>query len=141
MKLKVTTAIVLTLAATSLVSQPGFAHESNKSKPQTGARHMTTKMLKVGEKTLAYVQSGSGPAVVIVHGVGGHKEDWQGVAAALANTHTVFAIDMLGFGESSKTGDDLSMPVQAAAIKALLDEHRQFGRRLGRDDLCRDLSR
>jgi triacylglycerol lipase len=58
---------------------------------------------------------------MIIHGVGGHKEDWQGVAAALAATHKVYAIDMLGFGASSKTGDDLSMTVQASAVKALLD--------------------
>jgi triacylglycerol lipase len=77
--------------------------------------------LAIGEKTLAYLTAGEGPAVVIVHGVGGHKEDWAGVAVALAASRRVFAIDMLGFGGSSKTGEDLSMPVQAAAIAALLD--------------------
>lgn len=80
--------------------------------------------LSVGDMTLAYLSTGAGPSVVIVHGVGGHKEDWQGVAIELAKTHRVFAIDMLGFGASSKNGDDLSMPVQASAIRALLDhEH------------------
>jgi triacylglycerol lipase len=82
-----------------------------------------TKTITVGGATSAYLEFGSGPAVVIVHGVGGHKEDWQGVAVALSQTRHVFAVDMLGFGESSKTGDDLSMPAQAAAIKALLDAH------------------
>jgi triacylglycerol lipase len=82
-----------------------------------------TETLPVDGKTLAYIDEGAGSAVVIIHGVGGHKEDWAGVAAALSRTHRVFAVDMLGFGESSKTGDDLSMPVQAAAIKALLDAH------------------
>ena len=82
------------------------------------------KILAIGDKSLAYNEMGSGPAVVIIHGVGGHKEDWQGVADALAKSHHVFASDMLGFGASSKTGDDLSMPVQAAAIKALLDAHK-----------------
>jgi len=81
------------------------------------------KMLSVDGKTLAYLEMGAGPTVVIIHGVGGHKEDWKGVAAALAGTHHVLAIDMLGFGQSSKTGDDLSMSVQAAAIKALLASH------------------
>jgi abhydrolase domain-containing protein 6 len=80
-----------------------------------------TQFLPVGDNSLAYTEQGSGPSVVIVHGVGGHKEDWAGVAAALSDTHHVIAIDMLGFGESSKTGDDLSMPVQAAALAALLD--------------------
>jgi triacylglycerol lipase len=61
--------------------------------------------------------------VVIVHGVGGHKEDWIEVAEALANKRRVNGIDMLSFGDSSKNGDDLSMPVQAAALKVLLDHH------------------
>lgn len=82
-----------------------------------------SSVLPVGDKSLSCITAGSGPAVVIVHGVGGHKEDWLGVADALAAKHQVFAIDMLGFGGSSKTGDDLSMPVQADAIKALLDHH------------------
>jgi pimeloyl-ACP methyl ester carboxylesterase len=56
-----------------------------------------------------------------VHGVGGRKEDWAGVAAALAASHRVYTIDMLGFGESSKSGDHLSMHVQADAIRGLLD--------------------
>jgi triacylglycerol lipase len=83
---------------------------------------LVARSLAVGEKTLAYLTVGEGPAVVIVHGVGGHKEDWAGVAVALAASRCVFAIDMLGFGASSKSGEDLSMPVQAAAIAALLDE-------------------
>ena len=68
----------------------------------------------------AYLKSGSGPALVIIHGVGGHKEDWQGVMEACAPRRTVFAVDMLGFGGSSREAKDLSMPGQAAAIKALL---------------------
>lgn len=84
---------------------------------------MTTHTLPVHDKTLAYTFAGEGPALVIVHGVGGHKEDWAEVAGALAMSHSVLAIDMLGFGESSKNGDDLGMAVQAAAIAALLDAH------------------
>ncbi len=84
---------------------------------------LPVRTLSVGDKTLAYLTTGKGPVVIIVHGVGGHKEDWQGVARALAKTHRVYAIDMLGFGGSSKNGEDLSMPVQAHAIKTLLDHH------------------
>jgi abhydrolase domain-containing protein 6 len=84
---------------------------------------MDEKTLDIGDKTLAYTKIGSGPAVVIIHGVGGHKEDWAGVQSALASQYEVFAIDMLGFGGSSKTGDDLSMATQAEAIAKLLDAH------------------
>jgi pimeloyl-ACP methyl ester carboxylesterase len=108
-KLKPAVMMMMTIAATSTATLPASAATSLKSKTQVGAKRMTTKMLKIGDKKLAYVDSGVGPAVVIVHGVGGHKEDWAGVAAALSKTHRVFAIDMLGFGESSKNGDDLSM--------------------------------
>lgn len=94
-------------AGTTMSTTPGTATSSHQ--------------LKLDDKSLAYLEAGKGPAVVIIHGVGGHKEDWAGVVATLANTHHVFAIDMLGFGQSSKTGDDLSMPVQARAIRALLD--------------------
>jgi len=112
-------AALLAVTATLVVATP----YARSAATQKGSLSMT-KTLAVGDKTLAYLETGSGPAVVIVHGVGGHKEDWQGVAAALAKTHHVFAIDMLGFGESSKTGDDLSMPVQVAAVAALLDAHK-----------------
>jgi abhydrolase domain-containing protein 6 len=72
----------------------------------------------------AYLKQGTGPSLVIVHGVGGHKEDWQGLMAAMAATHTVYAVDMLGFGKSSRDAPDLTIPAQAAAIKALLDDEK-----------------
>lgn len=83
------------------------------SKPRE-ARH------RIGAAEQSYLKWGSGPAVVIVHGVGGHKEDWIGVSEALARSHTVYAVDMLGFGGSSRGAPDLRIPAQAAAIKALL---------------------
>lgn len=78
--------------------------------------------LTVNGASFAYLKQGSGPALVIIHGVGGHKEDWQGVMAALAGLRTVYAVDMLGFGDSSRDAADLSMAAQAAAVKALLDK-------------------
>jgi pimeloyl-ACP methyl ester carboxylesterase len=82
------------------------------------------KSLRVGQDTYAYLKQGKGPALVIVHGVGGHKEDWKGVMSALSKAHTVYAVDMLGFGGSSREAVDLSIPRQAAAIKALLDNEK-----------------
>lgn len=82
------------------------------------------------QNALAYTVAGEGPAIVIVHGVGGHKEDWAAIQQDLAADAQVFAIDMLGFGESGKAGDDLSIPVQAAAIAALLDAHGHDSARL-----------
>lgn len=109
----------------SLLVLPYFAASTALSQ-QMGTAGMagvqlTAQTLQVGDATLAYLTAGSGPAMVIVHGVGGHKEDWSDVAKHFAATHTVFAVDMLGFGGSSRSAADLSMAAQAGAIKALLD--------------------
>ena len=52
--------------------------------------------------TLHYVAEGRGPAVVLVHGLGGFAESWRHNIAALARTATVYAVDLPGFGRSSK---------------------------------------
>ena len=85
---------------------------------QDGAPVARTVM--TGGGALAFLEAGNGPAVVIVHGIGGHKEDWTGVMAALAPTHRVYAIDMLGFGGSARLPADLTMGAQAGAVRDLL---------------------
>lgn len=81
-----------------------------------------TNTVAVGEHTLAYLRTGEGPqAVVVIHGIGGYKEDWAGLTAALSATSTVYSIDMLGFGESSKEGETITIVQQAEAVAALLD--------------------
>jgi pimeloyl-ACP methyl ester carboxylesterase len=77
--------------------------------------------LQVAGQTVAYLKQGSGPAVVIVHGIGGRKEDWQATMATLAGKRTVYAVDMIGFGGSSKTGADITIRSQVEAVRALLD--------------------
>jgi len=52
--------------------------------------------------TLHYVTEGRGPAVVLVHGLGGFAESWRHNIPALARVATVFAVDLPGFGLSSK---------------------------------------
>ncbi len=81
----------------------------------------SSSSLQIGGSTLAYNCVGEGPAVVVVHGIGGHKEDWTGLAHALADNHTVYTTDLLGFGASSKSGSSITIADQVAAIIALLD--------------------
>ena len=52
--------------------------------------------------TLHYVTAGRGPAVILVHGLGGFAESWRHNIPALARVATVFAVDLPGFGLSSK---------------------------------------
>lgn len=83
--------------------------------------NITSHSIATPPGQLAFLKSGAGPAVVIIHGVGGYKEDWQGVIAALSGDRTVYAIDMIGFGGSDRDAPDLSMTAQSDAILALLD--------------------
>ena len=73
---------------------------------------------------LAYRRVGSGPAVVLLHGIPGSAATWQLVAAELPGTLDVIVPDLLGFGASNRpqTLDDLHAPAQAAALDNLLDE-------------------
>lgn len=51
----------------------------------------------------------SGPLVVLVHGFGASADQWPGHAALAASGHRVFAVDLLGFGYSSKP-DPMGLP-------------------------------
>lgn len=54
-----------------------------------------------GWKTM-YAEVGAGSAVVLVHGFGGNYHHFRKLAADLSDRHRVLAVDLLGFGESSK---------------------------------------
>jgi pimeloyl-ACP methyl ester carboxylesterase len=49
---------------------------------------------------LAYESRGSGPPLVLLHGVGHRRQAWRPVMAALAPHRTVIAVDLPGHGES-----------------------------------------
>ena len=52
--------------------------------------------------TLHFVTEGRGPAVVLIHGLGGFAESWRHNVPALARVATVYAVDLPGFGRSAK---------------------------------------
>jgi pimeloyl-ACP methyl ester carboxylesterase len=49
---------------------------------------------------LVYRKAGDGPPLVLLHGWGGSSRYWLGAFAVLTDTHTVYAPDLPGFGES-----------------------------------------
>ena len=52
---------------------------------------------------IRYYDVGSGPVIVLVHGLGSSaKGDWGNVIIPLSQTHRVLALDQLGFGNSDK---------------------------------------
>ncbi|AMO98130.1 alpha/beta hydrolase fold family protein [Collimonas arenae] len=60
--------------------------------------------------TIRYYDIGSGPTVVLVHGLGSSaKGDWGRVMLPLAQNHRVLALDQLGFGNSDKPQIDFGI--------------------------------
>jgi 2-hydroxy-6-oxo-6-(2'-aminophenyl)hexa-2,4-dienoate hydrolase len=66
----------------------------------------TSRFIDAGGIKTHYIQCGtSGPALVLVHGGGAGADaigNWAGVMAAFGDRFRVFAVDMVGFGQSDK---------------------------------------
>ncbi len=69
-------------------------------------------------------ESGHGPAVLLVHGLGGQSAHFDyGVADALAQHHRVIAVDRPGAGHSQRgPAMPADVSTQAAALAALIDQ-------------------
>ena len=50
----------------------------------------------------SYRSAGSGPLLVLLHGIAGSSATWEDVIPWLSQRHTVIAPDLLGHGDSSK---------------------------------------
>ncbi len=68
----------------------------------------------------AYVQMGSGPVILLLHGLACDHTTWAPVMESLARTHTVIAPDLLGHGESDKPRADYSVGGYANGMRDLL---------------------
>src|SRR3954453_17512975 len=67
-----------------------------------------------------YRIAGSGPPVVLIHGMINSSRHWEGVARRLARSHTVIAPDLIGHGDSARPRGDYSLGAHAASIRDLL---------------------
>jgi len=64
--------------------------------------------------------AGSGPLLVLVHGIAGSSSTWEEVAWGLRQRYTIVAPDLLGHGESSKPRADYSLGGYANMLRDLL---------------------
>jgi pimeloyl-ACP methyl ester carboxylesterase len=69
---------------------------------------------------VSYRAAGSGPLLVLVHGIAGSSATWEQVLPRLAEHYTVVAPDLLGHGDSAKPRTDYSLGAYASAIRDLL---------------------
>ena len=69
---------------------------------------------------IAYTMAGTGPAVLLIHGLGGTRATWRHLISRLARTHTVIAPDLPGHGQSDPPAGDYSLGAHACALRDLL---------------------
>jgi pimeloyl-ACP methyl ester carboxylesterase len=66
---------------------------------------LTKGSVVIGDHTVYYLQGGEGETILLVHGFGANKDNWNRLAKYLTPSYHVVAIDLPGFGESTKRMD------------------------------------
>jgi pimeloyl-ACP methyl ester carboxylesterase len=65
---------------------------------------------------------GAGPAVLLLHGLGGHTGEWTETASWLTEGHRVVALDARGHGESERRPADVSLDARVADVVFAIEE-------------------
>ncbi|MET9574639.1 alpha/beta fold hydrolase [Streptomyces sp. DT199] len=71
--------------------------------------------------TLSYTRRGSGEPLVLLHGIGHHRQAWEPVIPALAAERDVIAVDLPGCGDSPALPDGMAhdLSTMSTVLKAL----------------------
>jgi pimeloyl-ACP methyl ester carboxylesterase len=81
------------------------------------------EIVDVGGVGVHYIDRGSGPPVILIHGFGGHTFSYRHNIPMLAEHHRVIALDLKGFGYSERPAvGDYSLAEQAQLVLGLMDE-------------------
>jgi len=75
---------------------------------------------RIDGRDIAWREDGQGPALVLVHGIGGHTGSWWHQFAGFAPTHRVIAWDAPGYGGSESLPGAPRAADYASSLAALL---------------------
>jgi len=84
---------------------------------------IVSKEITVFGQKIHYVEAGSGPTVILLHGLGGSSQVWQLNIGPLAEKYHVIVPDQIGFGKSDK-------PLVNYRIRTYVDFLDQFCKQL-----------
>ncbi len=83
-----------------------------------------SRQVQLGPYRIHYFVGGSGEPLVLVHGLGGRALDFALLMPDLAKTHRVFALDLLGYGDSDRPNVDYSVSLETGILRKFLDSQR-----------------
>ena len=103
------------------------AYNLKRTRAAERAHPATGKFVTVDGVKLHYIERGTGPLVVLLHGNGTTSQDWfaSGVGDKLAQTQRVIAFDRPGFGYSERPRTRIWTP--AAQAKLIAQALREMG--------------
>jgi pimeloyl-ACP methyl ester carboxylesterase len=81
---------------------------------------MESKFADVSGIRLHYLVAGQGDPILLLHGYAQTSHMWLPLIARLADTHTVIAPDLRGFGETSAPDDGYTKAAMAQDVHALI---------------------
>lgn len=84
---------------------------------------MEPETVEAGERPINYLRAGTGEGIplVLVHGFGGDLNNWLFNQPALAESHTVYALDLPGHGRSAKDVGPGDLAFLSRTLEAFLD--------------------
>lgn len=81
---------------------------------------MSREPVRRTEGGISFLEAGSGPPVLMLHGIPGSALTWAGVGSRLSDRYRVIIPDLAGFGSSDAPAGDYYMDAQADSIQRLL---------------------
>lgn len=81
---------------------------------------LAPKTVTIHGRSISYVERGTGPVLLLLHGMAGTCANWSEVVEPLSREHTVIAPDLPGHGSSAPGAGDYSVGALAAAMRDLL---------------------
>src|SRR5258705_354851 len=91
--------------------------------PAFGQGQPPDKTISVFGQSIHYFDMGSGPVVVLLHGLGSRKDDWLPVLEPMAQKYRLLVPDQIGFGKSDK-------PLLDYSVQTYVDFLNEFLRQL-----------
>ena len=99
---------------------PSTITELHPPGPATSSEEPEVQWVTIHGYKRAYVMAGTGPAVLLIHGIGDNSNSWADLIRDLSVDHTVIAPDLLGHGRSDKPRADYSVAAYANGMRDLL---------------------
>ena len=83
---------------------------------------LSEKKMQVGTHTVAWLEGGHGETILFLHGFSTNKDNWTRLSKFLTPDYRVIAIDIPGFGNSSRIENEIyDIASQVKRLKAISD--------------------